>query len=321
MSVNRATPPGFVQLDLNLFQIDTAVDFDIYIRPEQSDVPVLYRGRNLPFGEDHRQRLAMGGTFEAFIREEDAADLDKYVERNLNRIISNPSVRTAQKAKVLYDTSLRLTAEILHRPETAESLARSGELVRNTVSYILLGRDAFHVLVAMKAYDYRTFAHSVNVCAIGLALAQRVGFESRSELSDFGLGAIFHDVGKTRIAQKVLTKPAPLNDDEWLRMRQHPRIGYEIISKHIDFPEAARAIVLQHHERLDGAGYPEARLGPDIHPFAKIAAIADTFDALTSKRPYGESLDTYAALEEMKQEVGAHFSEDYYREFVKLLGR
>jgi len=321
MDISRDAPRGFIRLDLNLFQIDAAVDFDIYIVPEGTSVPVLYRGRNLPFDDDHRKRLSVGGTFEAFIHEEDARDLDKYVEEHLDKIIANPNVRTAQKARLLYDTSLRLTAEVLYRPDTAESLRRSGELVRSTVSYILLGKDAFHELLLIKAHDYRTFAHSVNVCGMGIALAQAVGFEGRTELSDFGLGAIFHDVGKTRISQDALTRPGPLTDDEWMRMRQHPRMGYEIMSARLDFPESAKAIILQHHERLDGNGYPEGRYGDDIHPYARIAAIVDTFDALTTRRPYGDFLDTYAALEEMKQEVGSHFSEDYYREFVKLLGR
>jgi HD-GYP domain-containing protein (c-di-GMP phosphodiesterase class II) len=321
MTDGRETPPGFVQLDLNLLQIDKPVEFDIYIWPETSLRPVLYRGGHMPFGEDHRERLSRRGPFVAFARVESAGALDDYIEHNLDRIIANPNVRTADKAKLLYDTSLRLAAGILSEPGTKESLERSEDLVRNTISYVLLGKDAFHELLELKAYDYRTYTHSVNVCAIGLALAQRVGFESRTELADFGLGAIFHDVGKTRISHDLLTKSGPLNDNEWQLMRQHPRMGLDLIAPHIDFPPDGRAVVAQHHERLDGSGYPDGLKGEEIHPYAKVAAIADVFDALTSSRPYKDAVDSFPALQDMKGDVGAHFHEGYFQEFVRLLGR
>jgi putative nucleotidyltransferase with HDIG domain len=321
MSDGRGTPPGFLQLDLNLLQIDKPVDFEIYIWPETSQQPILYRGRNVPFGEDHRARLARRGPFEAYILSECSPALDDYIEHNLDRIIANPNVRLGDKAKLLYETSLRLAADILSEPGTKESLKRSEDLVRNTISYVLLGKDAFHELLALKAYDYRTYTHSVNVCAIGLALAQRIGFESRAELADFGLGAIFHDVGKTKISHEVLAKSGPLSDEEWELMRQHPRIGLELVAPHVEFPSDAKAIVVQHHERLDGSGYPDGLYDADIHPYAKVAAIADVFDALTSARPYKGAVDSFPALQDMKVEVGKHFHAQYFQEFVRLLGR
>jgi len=320
MTETRVTPSGFTQFDLNLLQLNTVVDFDIYIWPDNSVEPVLYRSRDLPFSEEHRKRLEEANRSQILMREAHAPALNSYVERHLDKIIASDSIPTSEKAKFLYDTSLRLAIDVLDHPETHDNLRRSQELVRNTISYVLLGKDSFHELLALKSYDYRTYTHSVNVCTIGLALTEKLGFSSQTQLMDFGVGAIFHDVGKTRIPQDVLRKAGPLSNYEWEMMKRHPVIGLELIRPHVDFPEDARAIVLQHHERLDGNGYPDGKCEKEIHPFAKAAALVDVFDALTSKRPYKEAVESYPALEIMKEEVGDHFDEGYFREFVKLMG-
>ena len=316
----RGALPGFTRIGLNLLQVDTVVDFDIYVWPEKSELPVLYRSRNLPFDAGNRERLAEGDVSEILIRDDSTGAVNAYVERNLDKIVARPDIPLEEKAKLLYDTSLKIAVDLLDHPETHENLRRSEDLVRNTISYVLLGKDSFHELLALKAYDYRTYTHSVNVCTIGLALAEKVGFSRQTELMDFGVGAIFHDVGKTKIPHEVLTKSGPLSDEEWEQMKLHPIVGLELLAPHIDFPKDSRAIVLQHHERLDGHGYPEGRRGEDIHPFAKVTALVDVFDALTSRWPYKDAVDSYPALQIMKEEVGDHFSDDYFKEFVKLMG-
>lgn len=321
VSTVRTAPKGFTELSLDVLQTDTQVNFDIYIWPEESPLPVLYRDRNLPFTDDQRRRLADSGRLSLFIRSDEAGELTFYVEKNLDRIIASPLVSLGDKAKLLYDTSLRLAIDILDQPETHQNLRRSEDLVRNAISYVLLGKDALHSLLVLKAYDYRTYTHSVNVCTIGLALAERVGFTNPRDLMDFGVGALFHDVGKTRIPHEVLQKTGPLNDNEWAQIRKHPLMGMELIAPHADFPEKAKSIVLQHHERLDGKGYPHGASAQDIHPFAQVAAMVDVFDAITSRRPYKEALDTYPALTVMTDEVGTHLSEEYFKEFVKLMGK
>jgi len=321
MSGQRVVPSGFAEFDIKLLQAETIVDFDVYIWPETSPIPVLYRAKNYTFDEEHRIRMMEAGTAQVFMVQEDAPALNLYVERHLDRIIASDELAVDEKAKILYDTSLTLAQEILDEPATHKNLKRSEALVRNTISYVLLGKDAFHELMALKAYDYRTYTHSVNVCAIGLALAEKVGFNSELELMSFGVGAIFHDVGKTKIPQDILLKGTPLTDSDWVEIKKHPVTGLELIAPHTEFPDDAKAIVLDHHEWNDGRGYPNGKHEADIHPYAKIAALADVFDALTSRRPYKDAVETYPALRIMKDEVGAHFIDEYYREFVKLLGQ
>ncbi len=319
--MSKAAPLGYVACEINLLQVDTIVDFDVYIWPDQGTHPVLYRSKKEPFNEEHRIRLIQANHSEVFVREEDAQAVHAYVERNLDRVISSDTLAIDEKARILYDTSIRLAQDILDRPDAHENFKRCGDLVRSTISYVMVGRHAVHQLLALKSHDYHTYTHSVNVCAIGLALAREIGMGTMEDLTAFGVGAIFHDVGKMQISQGILSKKGPLNETEWIEMRRHPLLGLDQVAPHAGFPDRGKAVIEQHHEWLDGRGYPGNRRSEEIDPFAKVAAIADVFDALTSRRPYKDAVDSYPALAIMKEEVGTHFEEEQYRAFVRLLGR
>lgn len=320
MATTRKLPQGFSECDLTLLQVDTKLDFNIYIWPDSSPAPVLYRDKDLEFLDEHRARLREADA-KVYIHTADTKTLNRYVERNLDRIIASPMIPPKQKAQILYRSSLMMVQDLLDRPEATENFKRSEDIVRSTIGYILQGKDSFHQLMSLTSYDYYTYTHSVNVCTIGLALAEQVGLRSQGELMDFGVGAIFHDVGKTRIPAAILRKRGPLTDIEWVEMRRHPQAGLELLDPQAPFSEASKAVIAQHHERLDGTGYPMGLSDGDIHPFARVAAVVDVFDALTTRRTYKDAVASYPALRIMKEEVGTHFDETYYRAFVKLLGR
>lgn len=320
MPVKRKIPSGYTRLDAALLQTDTIVDFDIYVWSDGARLPVLYHNSNLPFLEEHRARLFDLGTDELFIRTGDSGTFSRYVERNIDRVISDPTLPMKTKAKVLYRTSLQLAKDILERPDAPENLQRSEDVVRSTIGYILQGKDAFQQLLSITSYDYYTYTHSVNVCTVGVALVEQVGMRSQTELMNFGIGALFHDVGKTKIEPGILRKRGPLTDEEWVQMRRHPEIGLELLGAETPFSDDSKAIILEHHERPDGTGYPKGKKADDIHPFAKVASIVDVFDALTTRRSYKDAIRSFSALKVMKQGIGTQFDEEYFRKFVVLLG-
>lgn len=313
-------PSGYLPLEAELLQCETIVDFDIFLWQSTSPNPVLYRNKNLPFLEDQMERLSDIGDATLLIRKEQGAAVSRYVERNLDRIIASETLPTKTKAKILYSTSLNLAREIMDNPGAPQNTERAEDVVRSTIAYVLKGKEAFQSLMAITSYDYYTYTHSVNVCTIGVALAEKVGLRSQGELMEFGIGALFHDVGKTRIAPGVLRKRGPLTDEEWIQMRQHPAIGLELVGSNAELGDNSKAVILEHHERLDGKGYPEGKAGDAIHPFAKVAGVVDVFDALTTRRSYKDAIDTFAALKIMKEEVGTHFESEIFNEFVRLLG-
>ncbi len=177
------------------------------------------------------------------------------------------------------------------------------------------------MLLRITRHDRYTYDHSVNVGIFGTVLArQRYGDDA--ELLRTLAGAYFlHDLGKCRIPTEILNKPGRLDPDEREVIQQHPWLGFEILMETDQVSEEAAIAILQHHERADGSGYPHGLPEEAIHDFAKVVAIADVFDALTTHRPYRQALSTFRALTIIRDEMGADFSPEFFREFVMLFAQ
>jgi putative nucleotidyltransferase with HDIG domain len=158
------------------------------------------------------------------------------------------------------------------------------------------------LVLALDYRDTETQWHSRRVSEYAGHLAGTLGIEDDAR-ADVEWGALLHDVGKIGIPDHILLKPGPLTEDEWVTMRKHPKLGYDLL-KDIDFLREAALIVAHHHERFDGAGYPVGRVGEDIVIGARIFAVIDTFDAMTSDRPYRKALPYEAAFEEIQRVSG-----------------
>jgi putative two-component system response regulator len=158
---------------------------------------------------------------------------------------------------------------------------------------------------AIELRDQYTGGHVERVRDYAAAIACQMGWNS-TRLSLLQYGSILHDIGKIHILESVLSKPAPLNEDEWVEMRQHPIIGVEMI-KNIPFLAPAIPVIRSHHERWDGNGYPDGLSGEDIPLSARIVAVADSLDAMTTSRSYRVALTPDQALKEVVDSSGTHF--------------
>lgn len=170
---------------------------------------------------------------------------------------------------------------------------------------------------ALDARDNYTYGHSARVANLALLLGRRLGL-SASELKDLEMSCFLHDIGKIRVPDRVLNKKAPLDDGEHRLIRQHPEHGAEILclaeSLHKYIP-----VVLQHHERHDGRGYPQNLKGEQIHPYARIVSLVDAYDAMTSGRPYRQALSHAAAIEEIRVFSGTQFAPELTEQFIEVL--
>lgn len=158
---------------------------------------------------------------------------------------------------------------------------------------------------SIESKDRYTQGHCERVADFACALAARVGMDERS-LFWFRIGALLHDVGKLLIPAEVLNKPGRLDDEEWALVRRHPEAGVELLAG-IDFPWDVRPIVLSHHERWDGRGYPHGLAGEGIPLVARILTVADVYDALTSERSYKPAMSHADALAVMRRDAGTQF--------------
>ena len=161
------------------------------------------------------------------------------------------------------------------------------------------------LISALDVREHETLRHSKRVSEYTLLIARALGIP-RTELVDMARGSLLHDIAKIGISDNILLKPAKLTEEEWTEIRKHPEIGYSIINT-IDFLEGAAEMVLQHHERYDGTGYPQKLRGEQILVAARIFAVVDTFDAMTSDRPYRKALTYQDTRNEISRCCGTQF--------------
>ncbi|MEX2104151.1 MAG: HD-GYP domain-containing protein, partial [Bacilli bacterium] len=151
-------------------------------------------------------------------------------------------------------------------------------------------------LANIYATDDYIYHHSVNVTVLSLAMGMGLGFNSK-QLTELGIGSILHDIGKTKTPSAILHKPDKLTDEEWEIMKQHSADGYEMLRQEPEISVTSAHIAYQHHERYNGSGYPRGLAGNEIHPYARIVAVADTYDALVGNRTYRKAFLPHQAIE------------------------
>ena len=218
---------------------------------------------------------------------------------NLDRVLLTVKNTLEKRRLVLENKEYQANLEQKVREQT--------EVIRSVMGEINLAYE--HTLVALiRALDARekeVGSHSERVMAYACLLAETAGI-TREECVIIGKGALLHDIGKIGVSDNILLKPAKLDEEEWKVMRTHPTIGYDILSG-IRYFSGAADLVLNHHERWDGTGYPKRLAGEAIPTSARIFSLVDTLDAMTSDRPYRKALTFQAVLDEVVRCCGEQF--------------
>jgi len=228
------------------------------------------------------------GAVDYLLKPPRVTNLVRAVERALSR-------RRLEMARQRYQRSLEQRV----REKTAELSAALREIetaYANTLNALV---------AALDAREHETSDHSQRVVRYTLAVAKRLGIPDR-DLPDLSRGALLHDIGKIGVPDAILLKPGKLTSDEWVEMRKHPRTGFTILQP-IPFLMVPAQLVLTHQERMDGGGYPQGLAGDAIPIGSRIFSIADTFDAITSNRPYRRGASVEAAREEIRRCTGLQF--------------
>ena len=181
-------------------------------------------------------------------------------------------------------------------------LADMQELASNSIEPLINSTGVINHLNMVRRQDDYTFHHSVNVAIISGLLGKWLGC-SDSEMKDLVLAGLLHDIGKTQIPLEILNKPGKLATDEMKIMQQHTTRGYKLLQEKMELPDGVVHGILQHHERADGSGYPLAVQGCQIHKYAKIIAVADIYDAMTSDRVYHRKSTPFTVVEMIVEEM------------------
>lgn len=227
------------------------------------------------------QRCGFPGVF---IHDELSADID---------------IHTMISDELRHETTKRLHKIIDIAASGAPSPARMpdiGTQVENIVDELFANRNIMVNMLDLSGYDNYTCSHSLNVAVLSIVLGIGMGF-TRSEATGLGAGALLHDIGKVFINKSILQKPGPLTAAEREEVCKHPKDGFDYITKRYSIPMRHCAAILDHHEKMDGSGYPYGKKGTAISLFGRICAVADVYDALVSKRPYREAISPCECVE------------------------
>ena len=218
------------------------------------------------------------------------------------------------------------------RPLPPEAIGVLEDVVGRMAEEIGQNPDFALALADLSGADGYTLQHSIDVCALGLLIGQRLYKHSgyvdymgqRSwekidrRLTRLGVGLILHDIGKLAIPSAILNKPGKLDPEEWEVMKTHPTAGVDILRSDLISP-LVKAVVRSHHERWDGNGYPDGKAGTEIHEMARIAAVADVFDAVTSERVYARARPSHFGVRLIREGSGAAFDPEIVGVFSQLV--
>ncbi|WP_245575449.1 HD-GYP domain-containing protein [Alkalicoccus chagannorensis] len=191
-------------------------------------------------------------------------------------------------------------------------------IVDQVMQEILHKKEAVTLLSDVVAHDTYVFHHSLNVAVYALSLGKSLGL-NQEELHKLGMGAVLHDVGKMSLPLEVLKKPGKLTDEEFQIIKHHTTAGFDILRNSHTISLLTAHCAYQHHERLDGSGYPRSLNASDIHAFAKIIAIADVFDAVTSHRSYRQAMLPHEGLEVLYSGAGTQFDQKMVETFSRTV--
>lgn len=191
-------------------------------------------------------------------------------------------------------------------------------LVEEISNSILRNPGALISLARLKTSDDYTYMHSVAVCALMIALSRQLGL-AEAQTRDAGMAGLLHDLGKAMIPHEVLSKPGKLTDAEFDLVKTHPAEGHKLLQAGQGISDMVKDVCLHHHEKIDASGYPERLAGNEISLFAKMGAVCDVYDAITSNRPYKAGWDPAESIKRMAEWPG-HFDPQVFQAFVKSLG-
>ena len=230
-------------------------------------------------------------------------------------------VQEAARAVKICAKSKQAVTSMFHEARMGKALDAEDALpiVEEISTSVMRNPGALISLARLKDKDDYTYMHSVAVCALMVSLSRQLGLDE-AQTRQAGLAGLLHDVGKMMIPLGILNKPGKLTDAEFQSVRDHPSQGHKMLLDGKGISEVALDVCLHHHEKMDGSGYPEKLASEQISLYAKMGAVCDVYDAITSNRPYKNGWEPTESLRKMAEWSHGHFDKRIFEAFVKSIG-
>ncbi len=297
---------------------ETRGAFGVYLRLKGRYI--LYAHPEESYTHEHQRRLFANGVREVYVLAAQRDQFETYLELNLGRMLLDEKVPVRERSQMFYNVSLGLVRDAFRNRLPGQGLpAQMRKLERfvNLGIQFLAQPGSLKSLATLINHHFQTYSHSVHVFVYTTTVLQSLGLDE-ALVVQAGLGAILHDIGKTTISKRILNKPGRLTREERDTIESHPLKGLSLCTQ-VELSQTTIHGILYHHERLDGQGYPSGLKQGEIPLSVLATTAADTYDALTSSRPYSEPKTPFQALSLMRDSLGVQIDAEVYRHLVLVL--
>ncbi len=270
---------------------------------------------NTSFSKETLQSIESLPHKELFVLSSDYHLYEKDTQEYISKIVDDPSISNQQKSEIIHDMASETVHELFLRDIRTSKIESFSHIINQTIQVILNDTSAIKAMLGVTSYDYYTYTHCVNVSIYALGFGAFLKLP-KEDLMVLGRGGILHDLGKKNVPNEIVNKNGSLSDEEFAIMKKHSTYGKELLKQMGETNPMVMKIVEQHHEKLNGNGYPFGLRKGEIEFLAQIVTIADIFDALTTKRSYKPALRTFDALNIMKEHMSDELDHKLLAEFM-----
>jgi hypothetical protein len=306
------------EIPTSLVRTGRAYDFDLFLR--MHDGHRLFAARGVVLTRDHLSLMSREDMRFA-VRSQEWPAARETLMRDSRPTFAAPALSPGARADLICSSAIRSLRDT-YRGAVPRTIADVERYAGDQVKRIIRTGHVLDHLGHLRATDHFTFQHSVRVGILATALLGKIFGDrlSRDHMVRLCTGFFLHDIGMSDVPMEIIEKPGHLSDREKGVVRMHPLWGQERILNERHLGEEAVAIILSHHERTDGSGYPFHKRGGEIPVIARICTVADTFEALTAERPYHRPLSPFEALQTMHRDLSGVIDPGLFAAFVRLLG-
>lgn len=309
MITHSSLADDLLPISLATLPLTSTVGVNVYLKTRPSEPPLLFSAAHNPISRQHFEELMRIGSSKLFIRRKDRDLYQQAVRDCWDTLLLDRSLPVLQRLAAVHDLtreSLIEQFESRHFDSLIKTCQHYG-----AASVAVLGDDPVTVAEVREGlhHDRSLATHATNVAAYSALLGRRLGFAA-TDLAQLVTGALLHDLGMLDIEGVVLNKPGRLFDCERRLVQGHPALGLQRVIERNDLVEGTMMMIYQHHERMNGSGYPVGVAGEEIHTWSRVCAIADVFSALTCGRPQRQSVNPQTAAAVLDRGAGSDFDRE-----------
>jgi len=310
---------AYFPVPIDAFQSDQ-LTMEIYLIHGKGNA-VLYRKPGTSYSGNDCQKLIDQGITHFYVPKTQHRIFQAMINEQLVDAYQDESLCRVERARIVRASCAKMIEEFMLDPTIPGLSETLGGMATQFSNWCNEDESKFSHLLDMSEHDFYTTTHMINVgVGCGLLGAELLGSDAPM-VRDLMLGGLVHDVGKSQVPSEVLNKEGKLTDDEWDLIREHPQSGYDILRSQEGQNEITLEMALSHHERLDGKGYPNGISADEIEFHARVCAVVDIYDALTSARPYRGPIPPRTTLDMMRKDLGTAIDGEIFAAWERVIQR